>query len=263
MRKRGGTALKTNRNKHYYESIASNLRAKREKNPDFQITPDVFLSPRNRMLEILPDLIQEGTKVLELAAGIGRNTKYLLDLPIQLTVLDFSATSLDVLKSLYSSPRLVDVKVEDMTRTSFEDSSFDVIIVINSLAYARPVEVDFEIRRILKRGGYLIIIDSLFNAPHYTLNRLRHVVAGHRTLSTILNTPSMKRINSWRSDFECLSLDFFGSTFFLKPILTRFMGSIRYASLEKRIDSAIPLKRFFAFKFLYVGKYMGGKIDTT
>jgi len=238
----------------YYERNAKNLNQvnfSRQGNRHFphsiEYMPYIFLESN------FGNLIEKSDRILELGAGIGNMTGYLLEKTEHLTVLDFSANSLEVLKTRW--PQVSEIVLANMEDLPFEDNSFDKVVCFAVLSYAKKDKVDLEITRVLKPGGLVIVIDSLRNNPIYLINRLLHAIQGNRSFYSVINMPSKSRIKSWNSYYETLSLNFFGTFAWCKPILSLFWDSPKVAEILSQFDkNKLITNSSFAHKFLYIGR---------
>jgi ubiquinone/menaquinone biosynthesis C-methylase UbiE len=133
----------------------------------------------------------KGSFVLEIGAGMGENTKFLLATEAKVCATDISEHSLSVIEKRFNNDKLT-TKVADMEKLPFAGQSFDIIVSAGSLSYGDNDKVLDEIYRVLKNKGAFIAIDSLNNNPIYRLNRYLHYLKGERSLSTIARMPDLK-----------------------------------------------------------------------
>jgi cyclopropane fatty-acyl-phospholipid synthase-like methyltransferase len=108
--------------------------------------------------------IADGDKILDAGCGVGGSSFYLAqNKRVDVTGITLSEKQFEYAQNKCKELRLesqVNFKIEDYTKTSFEDNSFDVIWAIESITSA-PSKMNFakEATRILKPGGKLIIAD--------------------------------------------------------------------------------------------------------
>lgn len=121
--------------------------------------------------EILGDIIHAGTrfpagsKVLEAGCGVGAQTRLLLkhSPEADYTCIDISEKSLATARRLKEQAEFdrVTFQQEDITRQSFADETFDHIFVCFVLEHlGDPVAALVELKRVLKTGGTLTIIEG-------------------------------------------------------------------------------------------------------
>jgi ubiquinone/menaquinone biosynthesis C-methylase UbiE len=103
----------------------------------------------------------EFNRVLDAATGTGRYAIYLAEHGKQVSAMDDNEKMLVVAKRKSLARRLsIDFRLENISKLSFEDSSFDLAIC--ALAFSHVKELDLpcrELFRVLKRGGHLIVSD--------------------------------------------------------------------------------------------------------
>ena len=141
----------------------------------------------------------------------------------------------------------------DMEQLPFEDKSFDVVTSAGSLSYGKAKKVDSEIHRVIRPGGVFICVDSLNNNPIYRINRYIHFLKGNRSKMTLINMPSLKRVNELRSLYSSLDVNYFGSISFLMPFVKIITGSENAKKISDFVDKLFRVKKF-AFKFVLVAK---------
>ena len=143
-----------------------------------------------------------GARVLEIGAGMGENTEFLLNQGFNVHATDISSKSVEFLKKKYASYSLFEAEVADMESLPFKDNSFDVICSAGSLSYGDNSIVMNEIYRVLVKGGIFIAIDSLNNNPIYKLNRYIHFLLGNRSKSTLQRMPTIKLLEKYTVKFD-------------------------------------------------------------
>ena len=101
-------------------------------------------------------LFQKDQKVLELACGTGQFTIFLAEKSKQWIATDFSKKMIQETRKRINK-RNVFFDVQDATKLSYENDSFDVVLIANGLhIMPHPEEALQEIKRILKPDGILI-----------------------------------------------------------------------------------------------------------
>lgn len=218
-------------------------------NPTFEnialyLTPPI--NSYNRLLSKIP----EGLKVLEIGAGMGENSEFLLTQGLNVTATDISSNSVQVLKNNYGAYYSFHAEVADMESLQFQDSSFDIVCSAGSLSYGDNVLVMNEIYRVLKKGGSFIAMDSLNNNPIYRLNRFIHFILGNRSKSTLLRMPNLKLIERYKLKFGDIEVFYFGSLTWLFPFLRFFLNEKQIKNISNSFDRNIRIKKS-AFKFTF------------
>ena len=190
-----------------------------------------------------------GARVLEIGAGMGENTEFLLNQGFNVHATDISSKSVEFLKKKYASYSLFEAEVADMESLPFNDNSFDVICSAGSLSYGDNSIVMNEIYRVLVKGGIFIAIDSLNNNPIYKLNRYIHFLLGNRSKSTLQRMPTIKLLEKYTVKFDNVEVAYFGSLTWLFPILRKFLNDDLMKEISSSFDKKINIKKF-AFKFI-------------
>lgn len=198
----------------------------------------------------LEALITRETVVLEIGAGSGQHTLPLAELTDLLVTLDISVPALTV--GALRGGSSVRPVCADMEALPIGDGSVDIVVSAGSLSYGEPDLVDAEIRRVLRPGGALVVVDSLNHNPFYRLNRWLHYRKGQTSLSTLKRMPDQRRIARLMQGFGHVRLRRYGSFVFLYPPLRRFLGDLRAQNACVVLDREMGRGRN-AFKFVLVG----------
>jgi len=213
--------------------------------------PLIFRTPYVHYEKLIKDLISAEHRVLELGAGTGLHTHALIQTGASVAASDISSLSLEVIKKRLGPN--VATSVANMEELPFEANSFDVVVCAGSLSYGDPDIVNAEINRVLRPGGAFICVDSLHHNPVYKLNRWINYIRGKRTKSTIINMPTIKRINSISRNYSSIEVYYYGSLSWLMPLFSKFIGQDRAAKLSDLIDNLFKIKRS-AFKFVMAAR---------
>ena len=201
------------------------------------------------------DIISSGNKVLELGSGTGLHTYSLSLTGAKVVATDISQEYLNILSqnALNKKVNNIITKIANIEELPFEDKSFDVVASAGSLSYGDSNNIDSEIRRVLKPGGYFICVDSLNNNPLYYLNRFIHVIRKRRKKVSFLNMPTVKRLKKITNMYSSTEIKYFGCISFLGPVLTRIFGNKFFFKISNKADEILNIKRS-AFKFVLVSK---------
>jgi len=190
--------------------------------------------------------------ILEIGAGMGENTEFLLATEAKVYATDISQDSLNVMKKRFVTDRLI-TKIADIEKLPFEDGVFDMVVNAGSLSYGDHNTVLNEIYRVLKPAGAFIAIDSLNHNPIYRFNRYVHYLRGSRSLSVIKRAPDLRLLRKYEGKFGQAENQFFGSISYLVPLLNAVFGEKITTKISDRIDSLVGVKRS-AFKFVMVAE---------
>jgi phosphatidylethanolamine/phosphatidyl-N-methylethanolamine N-methyltransferase len=99
------------------------------------------------------------SRVLEVGAGSGIHLRYVQHSFDEYWLTDSSTSMLVKAREAHQAPEKVKVSVEDASRLSFGDASFDRVIATHVLEHIyRPHEVLREWVRVLRRGGVLSLV---------------------------------------------------------------------------------------------------------
>ncbi len=225
-----------------YDSRAKDLL----KNDNYVITYEQPLHSGN-YLKLLSE-IPIGSRVLEIGAGMGENTVFLLDKELEVYATDISASSVEVMFKRFSHHLNFHSQIEDMEKLSFSDEYFDVVCSAGSLSYGDNFLVMEEIHRVLKSGGIYLALDSLNHNPIYIFNRFLHFKRGKRSKSTLERMPTVDLIEDYGERFGALDVNYFGSITWLFPLLKMFLGVENLLAFSDIIDKKFNIKKS-AFKF--------------
>ncbi len=105
--------------------------------------------------EVIAKYLKKDMEVLEIACGTGQFTSLLCKHSDKWIGTDFSANMVENAKENIIENN-VDFRVEDATKLSFEDETFDAILIANALhIMPEPKKALREIKRTLKQAGIL------------------------------------------------------------------------------------------------------------
>jgi len=118
------------------------------------------------MYRMMANVLSPGMNVLEVATGTGLIAINIASYVRHVDATDFSPKMIDTAKKK-KAPSNVRFSVEDATALSFEDNSFDTVIISNALhIMPDPAGALCEISRVLKPKGLLI-------APSYSHGHIK------------------------------------------------------------------------------------------
>lgn len=132
---------------------------------------DMLLKPERLLLERLAPEISGG-KILDIAVGGGRTTKYLLGISRDYTGIDYTPEFVEAARRKFPSASLLCLDARDLS--AFADESFDFVMFsfngIDSIPHEGRLRVLAEVRRVLKPGGCFLF--SAHNRDHTGFNKL-------------------------------------------------------------------------------------------
>jgi ubiquinone/menaquinone biosynthesis C-methylase UbiE len=209
------------------------------------------IPPYERYFNAIDLILKNGVEVVELGAGTGKFTAPFVNHDCRITAIDISETSLLVLQKRFRGKvKTIQAQIEDIPLPS---STIDVVLSNGTLSYADPNLIDAEIRRLLRQGGCLVILDSLNHNIIYRANRGLQVLRGKRSKSTFERIPNTKRIAEISKSFDEVTVEYFGKYLWTYHLIKYLMGSRNSLKFLALIDS-LPIMRRLAFKFLLVAK---------
>lgn len=206
--------------------------------------------PYDKYISCANSLISPRDCVLEIGAGTGNFTGFLIDVGAKVTAIDISDESLKFLSAKLTNRGDLQVVNLDMEEMEYSEC-FDVVVSAGSLSYGDNERVLRNIHRALRPGGYLICVDSLNNNPIYRLNRYLHFLRGNRTRSTLKNMPDMALIKAYKEAFTSVDVSYFGSMDWMAPVLGLVLGQRQVANVMAFCDKLCRV-RSAAFKFVMV-----------
>ena len=113
-----------------------------------------------------------GKKVLELATGPGMIAKHIANSAESVIATDFAEKMIETAKK-GDVPSNVVFEVADATKLSYENNSFDVVVIASALHIMSKPEVALEeIKRVLKSDGILIAPNFIFSGKKNLWQRI-------------------------------------------------------------------------------------------
>ena len=169
------------------------------------------------LLENLPPNCRH---TLEIGCGIGTFSRLLAERSEIVTAIDLSPKMIEIAKGLSKSHANIDFQAADVLEAAFPDESFDAIVSIATLHHLPFEEVLPKLKKALKTGGKLLILDLsgigsvndfLIGAAAFPLSKIldffhngfnrptkdeREAWANHAKTDHYLTFPEAKRIYS-------------------------------------------------------------------
>ena len=203
--------------------------------------------------EVISRYAKGKCKVLEIGSGSGRHTKFLLNKDIEVVASDISSASIELLKKKFFKVDIKYLKIKkiDMEEINLDINYFDIVCCAGSLSYGDTFKVKSEIYKTLKPGGYFICVDSLNDNFIYKFYRYLAYLANKRTISTIINMPTKKTIDSYDDYFYRKEIYFFGLAVWLVPFFKFILSDSSINSLLVKIDKIFKTK-YYGYKYVAV-----------
>jgi SAM-dependent methyltransferase len=131
----------------------------------------------------------DGSNLLDLGCGNGRNSFYLASQGFDVTSVDFSNEALELVRQRLKSDKYLKLQSYDLsTDIPFDDETFDY--VLDSYFHCHFVNIDIwthilqEIHRTLKTGGTLISIQLSTSDEYYISQKDRDIEEGFTSRDT-------------------------------------------------------------------------------
>ena len=124
--------------------------------------------------------------VLDIGTGKGRHAVFFAKNGFKASAIDLSESSITYVKEQIKEKGLdnIDARVEDMTKLSYENQSFDCVICFHTIyhtSYDGVVKALREINRVLKDKGEAFISFNTKDNPHYVKEK---TVDGYTMIAT-------------------------------------------------------------------------------
>lgn len=223
------------------------------KNPITEM-PLYLRDPYDQVLSFIQQRIGQQQSILEIGAGTGVYTGFLLETGAEVYAIDISGDSVQYMRSIFYLYTNFQAIKADIEALPFADKSFDYVINFGALSYGDNDVVLNMIHRVLKPGGSFISLDSYNENPIYRLNRYIHYLKGNRSKSTLKQMPGKKFIKSYQQTFTKVTTKFFGSFLFLVPFFKAMkVSENRIYKLIKKLDALTPFKKL-GFKFFLIAQ---------
>jgi ubiquinone/menaquinone biosynthesis C-methylase UbiE len=128
----------------------------------------------------------KNARVLDLCCRDGVHSFTALRCGASVIALDYSDASINLAKIRAETLGVsIDFRCADFEKLPFSDSTFDTITCAGSLSYLDHTVFFKEVKRVLKREGKFIVVDSFNHNIIYRLNRFVHFIRGRRSYMTL------------------------------------------------------------------------------
>lgn len=199
-------------------------------------------------------LSQAGDIVLDVGAGTGLNSFLAAVDTGSVLATDLSEAALSIAKTRGEVlGRDLLVFTGDAEQLPLRDQSVDLCTSAGVLYCLDVSRVTTEVLRVLKPGGYWVIVDSFNHSPIYKLNRLIGYWRGRRTKRAYTSIPDEETLALLRTRFDRVTVTYFGVWSFLWPLLRGLVGRERATRALAALEPPTRLSRF-AFKILVVAQ---------
>lgn len=121
-----------------------------------------------------------GDRVLDVATGGGNFIRFLQDglqAYTEIIGVDNNDRAAAAFAEAFRASPNVQFKAMDARHLDFDDSSFDLVCISNSLHHLEPLPVLVEMKRVLRPGGYLLVSEMFRDGQ--TAAQMTHVLLHH------------------------------------------------------------------------------------
>jgi ubiquinone/menaquinone biosynthesis C-methylase UbiE len=240
----------------YNESSAKRLEAV---SPDIFSTvndfPEYLRQPYIFYVEQISNLVKPQMNVLELCCGDGIHTIDLARTGATITSTDIAENSIKLasIRIERAGFKNVTFEVADAEDLSnFSESAYDVVTCVGSLSYVDLDKFIYGLKRVLKKGGVFICLDSFNHNLVYSTNRYINYLLGRRSLSTIKRMPKEATLNVFKNEFASFEVYYFGIFSFLGKIFELTFNPSRAKAITDNLDIKFNKFRKHAFKVVFL-----------
>ncbi len=182
-----------------------------------------------------------GKKLLEVGCGSGQQAVHFASLGAVVTGIDVSSESIR-LQSPVGNLSVLRMDAESM---SFADESFDLVYINALLMHVDKEKVISECRRVLKKGGKIVVVEPLLHNP--VMRAYRHFSDYKKTSPSYMTLSSFKSLSEGFSSF--VHKEFYFSSLVSLPLFRMFSDkqkAVKVSRVFEKVDSGIS----FALPFL-------------
>jgi ubiquinone/menaquinone biosynthesis C-methylase UbiE len=219
-----------------------------------EISQDIS-APYIYLYDFIKSRYERDSLILDICCGDGIHVMNLSSNYERIYAADLSSVSIALAESnadSYSKSN-IHFSVQDAMDTSFEDGNFDCIYMVGSLSYLDKWRFIGEMKRIMKKDGLLILLDSNSDFWIYRLNRFVHYLSGQRSFDTLRKMPNSKFINELTRNEKIVELNYFGVLAFLVPLLRLMkIGPDSIRIFLENSDKRLFRFRRLSFKFIII-----------
>ena len=190
-------------------------------------------------------------RLLDIGCGHAQKTYVFHKLGFEVTGIDGDSERIEHARAAYPGLDLRHFKFE--SNLPFEDNSFDIVFASSVFQYLDHDSVISECKRVLKKGGSIILIENLKNNPITRLGRAFLKLRKHKYQSYPWNHFTLKELADLGDQFDESSVQTFH---LLSPIALPFRSKLLYrifSSIDRvLVGSSKPNK--FSWLALFMAK---------
>lgn len=194
----------------------------------------------------------KNSRVLDLCCGDGLHSFTALRCGASVIALDYSEASINLAKMRAETLGVnIDFRCADVEKLPFSDSTFDTITCAGSLSYLDHDVFFKEVKRVLKRDGKFIVVDSFNHNIIYRLNRFVHFLRGRRSYMTLKRMPNRRVLEKVEREFSELNVKYYGIFIFLTPFLRLLLKKSSVESIIFDLDQKFSFLKLYSFKIIF------------
>lgn len=128
-------------------------------------------------------------KVLDIACGNGFGARIMSEKAGQVIGGDLDSHIISLAEKTPGNPSNISFKVEDVTKMTFADASFDVVTSMETIEHLKPLLTEYfkEIRRVLRPGGQFILSTPQNSMGNIPLNSAHGIEFDRTELVNLVN----------------------------------------------------------------------------
>lgn len=221
--------------------------------------PAEFRAPYEDFEQQVRAIARPADVVLEIGAGEGAFSLAAAGQGRSLIASDISAMALGVARrrAERGGQTLLTV-VADAERLPFRDASVHLVTSAGVLYCLDLAAVSAELRRVLKRDGAWVLVDSLDESPIYRFNRWLGYLRHRRTRLAVQNVPTTESLLTLRRHFGDVRIRYHGVLTFLAPLLKPLIGAEKAGAVVHGADRLLTGVKRWAFKVVVVARGQAG-----
>lgn len=200
------------------------------------------------------DLFHPDVRILELGTGSGGASGHLINNFNNVTYSDVDPENTFRFNRFFKDNLNISCSEIDVEKIPFPDNTFDVIVAVGLLSYCNKHIALSEIKRTLKIGGHILILDSI-NSQNifFKIHRYIKIVRGIHTFryKNMLDSNFLKYMNYI---FFEEKLNYYGSMYFMIPMLRKLAISNKAITNFCNYFDQIKYSKNFAFKIFFHGR---------
>ena len=214
----------------------------------------IYHPPYEKYQKILIEKISKNSEVLDLCVGDGIHSILPAKISKYYTALEPTKSGLNILKQKFKDEGIINYTlINSKIENFYSENIFDLITIINSTSYFEKNELKRIYNTNLKKGGYLILIDSLRTNPIYRFNHLINALMGKRSFHAINRIFTYSNLKLYLDGFKKSSIEtyYFGPFLFLATIFKK-LGLNSFSFYISNYPKKGSIFDRFSFKFLTI-----------